>query len=64
MATGEETLPKYRAEAYFPARPGQTLQNRYRIVGKLGFGISSTVWLSWDDRYVYCRGELPKCIDV
>ena len=48
----EETLPKYRAEAYFPAHLGQVLQNRYRIVGKLGFGINSTMWLSWDDRCV------------
>ncbi len=29
----EETLPKYRAEAYFPVHLGQVLQNRYRIVG-------------------------------
>ena len=46
----EETLPGYRAEAYFPAYVGQVLQDRYRIVGKLGFGMNSTVWLSWDDR--------------
>jgi hypothetical protein len=33
-------------ERYYPARIGDVLSSRYRIVGKLGFGISSTVWLA------------------
>lgn len=35
-------------ERYYPARIGDILSSRYRIVGKLGFGISSTVWLARD----------------
>ncbi|KFY47801.1 hypothetical protein V495_01801, partial [Pseudogymnoascus sp. VKM F-4514 (FW-929)] len=35
-------------ERYYPARIGDILSSRYQIVGKLGFGNSSTVWLSRD----------------
>lgn len=35
-------------ERYYPARIGDVLSSRYQIVGKLGFGKSSTVWLAQD----------------
>lgn len=35
-------------ERYYPARIGDVLSSRYQIVGKLGFGNSSTVWLARD----------------
>jgi len=35
-------------ERYYPARIGDVLSSRYQIVGKLGFGNSSTVWLAHD----------------
>ncbi|KAL2066503.1 hypothetical protein VTL71DRAFT_2574 [Oculimacula yallundae] len=35
-------------ERYYPARIGDVLSARYQIVGKLGFGNSSTVWLARD----------------
>jgi hypothetical protein len=35
-------------ERYYPARIGDVLSSQYQIVGKLGFGNSSTVWLSRD----------------
>ncbi|KAL5332951.1 kinase-like domain-containing protein [Aspergillus crustosus] len=44
----EETLPDYVASRYYPARIGEIFQDRYQIVGKLGFGASSTVWLARD----------------
>lgn len=44
----EETLPKYATTRYYPVRIGQILQERYQVVGKLGFGVTSTVWLARD----------------
>lgn len=44
----EETLPGYLAQKYFPARIGQTFNKRYKVVGKLGYGSASTVWLCRD----------------
>lgn len=36
---------------YYPAHLGEILKNRYQIVGKLGFGVSSTVWFARDLRF-------------
>lgn len=44
----EELFPDYVASRYYPVRVGEILKNRYQIVGKLGFGASSTVWLARD----------------
>ncbi|KAG8408734.1 hypothetical protein J3459_011016 [Metarhizium acridum] len=44
----EELFADYIASRYYPARFGEMLKNRYQIVGKLGFGASSTVWLARD----------------
>ncbi|KAG5288496.1 protein kinase [Histoplasma capsulatum G186AR] len=46
----EETLPDYHPADYYPARIGQVLADRYQIVGKLGYGVASTVWLGRDIR--------------
>lgn len=48
----EEALPDYLPARYYPMRIGQVLVDRYQVVGKLGFGASSTVWLARDLRYV------------
>ena len=49
----EETLPAYQAIDYFPVRMDEVINMRYRVVSKLGFGVSSTVWLAQDIiRYV------------
>ncbi|KAH7266166.1 kinase-like domain-containing protein [Fusarium solani] len=44
----EERLPDYIASRYYPVRIGEVLRDRYQIVGKLGFGTTSTVWLARD----------------
>jgi serine/threonine-protein kinase SRPK3 len=44
----EETLPGYVASRYYPVQIGEVFQARYQIVGKLGFGATSTVWLARD----------------
>ncbi|PYH66875.1 CDK4/6 [Aspergillus vadensis CBS 113365] len=44
----EETLPWYSPERYYPVRVGEVLQSRYQIVGKLGYGGYSTIWLCRD----------------
>ncbi|KAH7200408.1 serine threonine protein kinase, CMGC group [Fusarium oxysporum] len=44
----EELFPDDVASRYYPARIGEVLRHRYQVVGKLGFGASSTVWLARD----------------
>lgn len=47
----EETVPHYRPGRYYPVRIGEVLSSRYQVVGKLGFGSTSTVWLARDLKY-------------
>lgn len=44
----EETVRGYRSEHYYPVRVGEVLHKRYRVIGKLGYGSASTVWLCHD----------------
>lgn len=44
----EETVRGYKAEHYYPVRTGNLFHNRYKVIGKLGFGSASTVWLCHD----------------
>lgn len=44
----EERLPYYRREDYYPMRIGDVIKERYQVVAKLGYGTTSTVWLSRD----------------
>ncbi|EWY87454.1 CMGC/SRPK protein kinase [Fusarium oxysporum NRRL 32931] len=46
----EEKLPFYRRQDYYPMRIGQVIQGNYQVVAKLGYGTTSTVWLSRDLR--------------
>lgn len=48
QAVEEETIPGYVASRYYPTKIGEILKSRYQVVGKLGFGASSTVWLVRD----------------
>ncbi|RMZ82758.1 hypothetical protein DV738_g1546, partial [Chaetothyriales sp. CBS 135597] len=42
----EETLPKYNPENFYPTRLGEVLNDTYKIVAKLGYGMTATVWLA------------------
>jgi hypothetical protein len=44
----EETFSDYLAARYYPVRIGEVLDSRYQVVGKLGYGAYSTVWLARD----------------
>lgn len=48
----EETLPTYHPEKYYPVQQGEVLHDRYQILAKLGFGVTSTVWFARDLLYV------------
>jgi serine/threonine-protein kinase SRPK3 len=47
-AIEEETQPKYDANKFYPAKLGEILNDRYKIVAKLGYGMTATVWLAKD----------------
>jgi hypothetical protein len=46
----EESPGGYKAGGYHPVTPGSTLNQRYTITRKLGFGQFSTVWLAKDEK--------------
>lgn len=44
----EEILPLYDSKHFYPAKPGEVLATRYQTLVKVGWGMSSTVWLARD----------------
>ena len=62
----EETIPFYDAEHYYPVKLGETFQERYKTVSKLGFGTASTVWLCSDltqsERFVALKVYINRCM--
>ncbi|ETI26748.1 hypothetical protein G647_10193 [Cladophialophora carrionii CBS 160.54] len=44
----EETLPHYDPDEFYPVHIGEVFNGKYQVVGKLGFGAHSTVWLGRD----------------
>lgn len=44
----EETFAWYDLKYFYPARIGEVFQTRYQVIGKLGYGAYSTVWLCKD----------------
>ncbi|KAI1135447.1 kinase-like protein [Hypoxylon sp. FL0543] len=44
----EERIPGYRPKPYYPANPGDVLEDKYQLDAKIGWGSSSTVWLAHD----------------
>ncbi|KAJ3474635.1 hypothetical protein NLG97_g9754 [Lecanicillium saksenae] len=52
----EERLPCYRRDEYYPTKIGEVLHGHYQVVAKLGYGTTSTVWLSRDLR---CALNVP-----
>lgn len=59
----EETLPGYVAHEFYPAKIGAIIDSRYTILGKLGYGANSTVWLCRDSEWVeYCRSSITEIL--
>jgi serine/threonine-protein kinase SRPK3 len=48
---GEESLPDYEAEQFYPVNIGDTINSRYHVIGKLGYGANSTGWFCRDLLY-------------
>lgn len=44
----EETLPTYEPEKYYPVNQGEIFKDRYQALAKIGYGVTSTVWLAKD----------------
>ncbi|EKV15514.1 hypothetical protein PDIP_40380 [Penicillium digitatum Pd1] len=45
----EESILDYVASQFYPTRIGEIIKGRYQVVvGKLGFGTTSTAWLARD----------------
>lgn len=42
----EELFPNDRLKNFYPARPDEVLDGRFKIISKLGYGAGSTVWLA------------------
>ncbi|PLN81869.1 kinase-like domain-containing protein [Aspergillus taichungensis] len=44
----EEISPVYDSKYFYPVKPGELLADRYQTLVKVGWGVSSTVWLARD----------------
>lgn len=44
----EEISPVYDSKYFYPVKPGEVLADRYQTLVKVGWGVSSTVWLARD----------------
>lgn len=44
----EEILPVYDSKSFYPVNPVEVLADRYQTLVKVGWGVSSTVWLARD----------------
>ena len=42
----EEQFDEFKAGQYYPVKIGDVYDSKYQILGKLGFGTTSTVWLA------------------
>ncbi|KAE8131512.1 kinase-like protein [Aspergillus pseudotamarii] len=42
----EEISPVYDSKYFYPAKPGEIFADRYQTLVKVGWGVSSTVWLA------------------
>jgi len=55
----EERLPDYAPEQFYPINIGDTINSRYHVIGKLGFGANSTVWFCRDLLYISRQPTSP-----
>ncbi|KAH6849460.1 kinase domain-containing protein [Alternaria alternata] len=49
----EEQLEEFHRGIYCPVNIGDVFASKYQVVGKLGFGVTSTVWLARDLQQVH-----------
>jgi hypothetical protein len=42
----EEQFDEFKAGQYYPVNIGDVYASKYQVLGKLGFGTTSTVWLA------------------
>jgi serine/threonine-protein kinase SRPK3 len=64
----KEHLEDFRKGVYYPINIGDVFASSYQVVGKLGFGTTSTVWLARDMQYaqisypanIWNVGAIPK----
>jgi serine/threonine-protein kinase SRPK3 len=49
---GEETLTRFNSRFWFAVRVGDTLCDRYKVLGKVANGGSSTIWFVQDTEWV------------
>lgn len=42
----EERFDKFHTGHYYPVNIGDVYASKYQVLGKLGFGTTSTVWLA------------------
>lgn len=55
----EEQLPLYSHDQFYPIHIGDVLDSKYKVLGKLGYGAHSTVWLCRNVRYKIARFLAP-----
>lgn len=60
----EERLPWYDPNQFYPVRIGEIFNSKYKVVGKLGYGAYSTVWLCRDVKYVMLSGLASYPTDI
>ncbi len=48
----EKRFEDGKSKRYYPVRLGECLATKYQVLGKLGFGSTSTVWHARDMQYV------------
>lgn len=58
----EQTLPRYCPQHYYPVHLGETFNDRYLVVAKLGYGAGSTVWLARDIQKYVLRNVGIECL--
>ncbi|KAG6847141.1 hypothetical protein H0H93_009902, partial [Arthromyces matolae] len=58
----EEMLDEYIADRYYPVVSGDVFNSRYQVIQKMGYGVTSTVWLA-RDLQERCHVALKICIN-
>lgn len=51
----DEQFDDFKTGQYYPVKIGDVYDEKYQVLGKLGFGTTSTVWLARNLMYVLGR---------